>query len=176
MIDETDYKAIQKRVGVDAPLDHLGLAEQFAVRHWRECTVDVLIGHDKDGNEEYAPPCPAYAYDKLRGCWREFRTGVGWKQSETIMSAMSDLIDEVCKLEAKRLTQDKDKTEEQEREKVRTLRQRWMSQTTMNAALALAAELLGVEKWDASDTLLGLPHGFPRDLLRRQRHDAANTE
>ena len=68
MIDETDYKAIQKRVSVDAPLDHLGLAEQFAVRHWRESTVDVLTGHDKDGNAAYAPPCPAYAYDKLRGC------------------------------------------------------------------------------------------------------------
>ena len=159
MISETEYRELQKRVVVDWTLDQKGIAESFVVTHWDYSFLGGTSSVGDDGEWIEHLPTSAYAYDKERGKWMEYRTETGWRPATDIMSAMAQVIVEIIKLEAKRITVD-DPTEVRELEKRLKLGQRWVTQSTINACLAMAAEYLGVEKWDSSSTMFGLPNGM----------------
>ena len=159
MISEAEHLELIDRAVIETPLDHKGLSERFVVRHWR---YDFLGGTSSVGDDgEWIDhlPTSAYAYDKERGRWMEYRTETGWTPATGIMAAMADVIEHVCTLEAMRVTID-EPTDEKQKEKVRSLRQRWVTQSTINGCLAMAAEYLGVDKWDSSPTMFGLPNGM----------------
>ena len=204
MITKTEFQEISDRVMVTAPLDHRGLSEQFALRHYKH-SVDVGEGklyfrqggispppdaptepphspQHPDGEcfpcDEYAafneavtgqdwlrldgrwsPTKSAYAFDSVRGRWMSYSQEKGWAKAKDIFAAVANTIEEVCALNAKRLTYGDGKTEEDEEKQLVKLRQRWMTMPSINAVCQLAAELLAQDTWDTNRNAFGLPNG-----------------
>ena len=107
-------------------------------------------------------PYPGLAYDPRRGGWREWWGGHGWRERESVLPDMMNIVAVLCAnhadmsnwAEGTAQAADPDKVERD----YHKLRQRHLG-ATVERAVKLAAAQCAVKDWDTDPDMLGLPDG-----------------